>query len=297
MDIVFLGTSSMIPTKERNQSGILINHRKESILLDCGEGIQRQMKIAKVDINRIKKVLISHWHGDHTLGLPGLIQTMAAQSYADVLQIYGPKGSKKYLKSILSGFIFDVQRIKINMIEIKEGTFYKGDDYTLSAYELDHSVPCLGYSFKEKDRRRINLAEAKKLGIPEGPLLGKLQQGKDVVWAGKKIKADDVSYIVKGKKIAYVADTSPCRRAVDLSKDADFMICESTHKSGMEDKTAEYKHMSSRQAAQTAHQANAKKLIITHFSPRYKTIEELEKDAREIFPNTVAAFDFMKVKL
>lgn len=297
MEIVFLGTSAMIPTKERNHSGILINHAKESILLDCGEGIQRQMKMINVDINRIRRILISHWHGDHTLGLAGLIQTMAAQSYADTLFIYGPKGTKKNLDNLFKSFIFDAQRIKIEIKEIKEGVFYKGDEYSLSAYKMEHSILTFGYCFKENDKRRIELDKVKKLGIPQGPLLGKLQEGETITFKGKKIKPDAISYVVKGKKIAYVADTVPCKGAVELAKDADLMICESTHKSGMEEKTTEYMHMTSKDAAQLAHQANAKKLILTHFSQRYKSVKELEDEAREIFPETTAAYDFMKIKL
>ncbi|MFC1728481.1 ribonuclease Z [Nanoarchaeota archaeon] len=297
MEIVFLGTAAMIPTKDRNHTGILISHKKESVLLDCGEGIQRQMKIAKVDINRIRRICISHWHGDHVLGLPGLIQTMAAQNYEGTLYIYGPKGSKKYLEHMLKALVFDVARINFDVKEVKEGSFYKGDEYTLSAYPLDHSTPCIGFSFKEKDRRRLKVAQIKKLKLPEGPLLGKLQQGKDVTWDGQKIKADDVSYVVKGKKIAYVADSTPCTRAVDLAKEADIMICESTHKSGIEEKTEEYKHMTSKQAAQLAHRAKAKKLILTHFSQRYKEVDELLDEAKDIFPDVIGAFDFMKVKV
>jgi ribonuclease Z len=297
MEITFLGTTAMIPTKERNHTGILISHKNESILLDCGENIQRQMKIAKADINRIRRILISHWHGDHVLGLAGLVQTMAAQSYSGTLYIYGPKGSKKYFDSMLKGFSFDGQRMNIEIKDIKEGVFYKNDDYVLTAYQLDHSIPTLGFSFKERDRRRLKVSEVKKLKLPEGPLLGKLQSGKDVTWDGRKIKAEDVSYVVKGKKISYVADTVPCPRAVDLARDADIMICESTHKSGIEEKTETYKHMTALQAAQLAHQAHAKKLIITHFSQRYKTTDDLLDEASAVFPNVVAAFDFMKVKV
>ncbi len=297
MEIIFLGTSAMIPTKERNHSGILINHKNESLLFDCGEGIQRQMKTIKVDINRIKKICISHWHGDHVLGLPGLIQTMAAQNYTDVLQIYGPKGSKKYFENMLNGFAFDSKRMKINVNEVKDGIFYTGDEFSLEAAELDHSILTYGYAFKENDKRKIKLAEVKKLGIPEGPLLGKIQNGESIVFNGKKINADDVSYVVPGKKITYIADTIPCKNAVKLSSNADILICEATHMSGIEDKTEEYKHMTSKQAAQIANEANARKLVLNHFSQRYKTTADLEREAKDIFPNTVAAFDFMKIKL
>jgi ribonuclease Z len=296
-DIIFLGTSSMVPTKDRSHSAILVEHAKDNVLMDCGEGTQRQMKIAGVDINRITKILISHWHGDHVLGLGGLIQTMASQQYAGTLKLYGPVGSKKYIENMMKGFSFD-NRLDLEVIEIsKDGMIADEEDYIIEARELEHSIKCYGFALIEKDKRKINVAVAKKLGIPEGPLLGKLQRGENITLNGKKIAADEATTLIKGKKLSYVADTMPCNGAVTLSKDADLMISESTLATKVEGKAEEYKHMTSRQAGMLANQANAKKLVLTHFSQRYKDTKELEEEAKDVFANVVAAYDFMKIKV
>lgn len=297
MEIVFLGTSSMVPTKERNHSAFLLVGSTETILFDCGEGTQKQLKIVGADINRITKILLSHWHGDHVLGLPGLIQTMAAQQYDGTLQVYGPKGSIAYAEAMFKGFAFDKSRLKYEIIEIeKDGVIFKNKDFRIESHKLDHSVPCYGFAYLEEDRRRIKLDAAKKLGLSEGPLLGKLQMGESVTVKGKKIDPDEVSTVTKGRKVAYVADTVPCDGAVMLAQDADILISEATMATKIEGKAEEYKHMTARQAGLLANQANAKKLIITHFSQRYKSSAELEEEAKDVFYNVVAAYDFMKVK-
>jgi len=295
MHIQFLGTSAMVPTAERNHSSLLLFHEKDSILFDCGEGTQKQMKIAGIDINRISRILISHWHGDHVLGLGGLLQTMASQSYDRTLKIYGPKGSKSYIENMLKSFAFD-NKIDLEVNEITEGRFYENSDYYLEAAKLEHSVPTFAFAFVEQDRRKIDLDYIKKMGIPEGPLLGKLQQGEDIKFKGKTVKADDATTLVKGKKFCYIADTLPCNSAVKLAKDSDLLVSESTHASNIEEKAEEFKHLTARQAATIASQANAKKLVLTHFSQRYKDTSELEEEAKLVFPNTTCAKDFMKVK-
>lgn len=295
MYIQFLGTSAMVPTAERNHSSLLLFHEKDSILFDCGEGTQKQMKIAGIDINRISKILISHWHGDHVLGLGGLLQTMASQSYDRTLRIYGPKGSKEYINNMMKGFAFD-NKIELEVNEISEGRFYESSDYYLEAAKLEHSVPTYGYAFIEQDRRKIDLAFTKKLGIPEGPLLGKLQQGENITFKGKTVKADEATTVIKGKKFCYIADTLPCNSAVKLAKDSDLLVSESTHASKIEEKAEEFKHLTAKQAATIAEKANAKKLVLTHFSQRYKNTDEIEEEAKLVFPNVTCAKDFMKVK-
>ena len=296
MQITFLGTSSMVPTKERNQSGILISYGPEGILIDCGEGMQRQLKIAGIKLTKITKILISHWHGDHVLGLPGLIQSMSAAGYEKTLRIYGPVGTKKFMEKMFEVFIFD-RRMDFRVYEVKSGKFFVGGDIILEAEPLDHNIETLGYNIIEKDKRKINLKFVKKRGIPEGPLLGKLQDGKSVVWKGKKIDVDNATYIVKGKKLSVISDTIPCKEADILAKDSDLLICEATYASNLENKGEEYGHMTAKQAAELANRSNTKKLVLTHFSARYKNAHELEEDARDYFDNVLCAKDFMKISL
>ncbi|TKJ17410.1 ribonuclease Z [Candidatus Woesearchaeota archaeon B3_Woes] len=297
IELVFLGTSSMVPTKERNHSSVLISFKGNNILVDCGEGTQRQLKFAGVGISKINKILISHWHGDHVLGLPGLIQTLATSDYEGVLEIYGPKGTKEKFKHMFKAFEFDQNKINLEIKEINKGRFFENNDFVLEVLPLEHSVPCLGYNFIEKDRRRINLKKAKKIGLKEGPLLGKLQSGKTITFNGKKIKPDDVSYVVKGGKVSFVSDTLVCKNAYTLAKGADLLICESTYCSDLEEKSEEYFHMTAKQAASIANKSDVKQLILTHISARYKDAKEVENDAKDIFEDVKCSYDFMKVKI
>lgn len=296
MELVFLGTSTMVPTKDRNNSAVLLRYRTHGLLFDCGENTQRQLKIAGISANKITKVLLSHWHGDHVLGLPGLIQTMGTQDYDKPLEVYGPEGTSEHMKHLFKLGIFKT-RVQTVIQEVNSGKFFENNDFILEARELKHTAPCVGFSFLEKDRRRINMAFIKKLGIPQGPLLGKLQKGKDIVFKGKKVKADEATRMVRGKKIVYIVDTTFCQNCIELAKDADILICEATYAGDLDAKADEYQHMTAKQAASIANRANVKKLILTHFSQRYKTTEKILEDAKTYFENVVCAYDFMKVKV
>lgn len=298
-ELVFLGTSGMVPTKDRNVQSIYLEYKGEGILIDCGEGTQRQMNIKGINRLKVKKILISHWHGDHVSGLIGLIQTMGNHEERKKLVIYGPVGTKKYMNNLLNSCIFDLALdLEINELNIHaKNVIFENEDYMIEAAPLDHSVPCLGYSFIEKDKRNINLTKAKKLGLKEGPLLGKLQRGQTITHKGKEISPDDVSTIKKGKKTTFILDTTVTDSCYELAQDADLLISEATLSSNLKEKAELRKHMTAEGAALVANKAGVKKLILTHFSQRYKTLHELEKEAKETFENTEMAFDFKKVKL
>jgi ribonuclease Z len=296
MELIFLGTSSMIPTKERNHTALLVRCKNYDVLVDCGEGAQRQLKIKKIPPTRIRKILISHWHGDHTLGLPGLIQTLGASNYEGVLEIYGPKGSKKHMSAMKNAFLYE-QKIEIKIKEVGTKKIMEDNDLIIHSAELEHGVPCVGYSIKEQDYRRIKLPFVKKLGIPDGPLLGKLQQNKSITWKGKKVSPKDATYVVEGKKMAYVVDTEMCSNCLKLAQDADVLVSEATFMMEHEEKAFDYKHLTGKQASELANQANVKLLILTHFSQRYKSTTEIEEEAKTYFSNARAAFDFMQIKV
>lgn len=296
MQITFLGTSSMVPTKERNQIAVFLSYDTEGILFDCGEGTQRQFKIAGISLTKATKILISHWHGDHVLGLPGLMQTLSSLEYAGKLEIYGPVGTKKRMDKMFEAFVFD-KRLDFAVKEIKSGIFFENNEFQLEAYPLEHGIETLGYRFIEKDRRKVDMKKARKLGIPEGPLIGKLQQNKPIEHNGKKIMPDDVTYEENGKKIAYITDTVLCDACFRIAEDSDLLICEATYSSKLAGKSEEYGHMTARQAAQVANKANVKQLVLIHFSARYKNTQELEEDARDLFDNVICAKDLMKIDL
>ncbi len=296
MEIVFLGTSCMVPTKERNHSSILLSYKAEGLLVDCGEGTQRQLKIAGIKPTKVTKILLSHWHGDHVLGVPGLIQTLGASEYNRTLEVYGPKGTKKHFKAMFEAFVFD-RPFEIKVVEVEKGVFFENKDFKLEAWPLKHGITTLGFAFIEKDRRRIDVKAVKKLGIPEGPLLGKLQDGETITFKGKKVKPDDTTTIVDGKKIAFISDTLPCQNCYKLAQDADLMVCEAAYSSELEDKAMQYKHMTAKEAGLIASRSNVQKLILTHFSARYKNTHDIQEDAQNVFENVECAKDLMKVKL
>ena len=296
MQITFLGTSSMVPTKERNQIAVFLSYGSEGILFDCGEGTQRQFKIAGISLTKVTKVLVTHWHGDHVLGLPGLIQSLSSMDYSNKLEIYGPAGTKKRMEKMFEAFVFD-KRINFDVKEVKNGIFFENNDFQLEAYQLEHGIETLGYRFVEKDKRKIDMRNVKKFNVPVGPLLGKLQQGKAIEHNGKKIMPDDVTFIESGKTLAYITDTVLCDNCYKIADNADLLICEATYSSKLVGKSEEYGHMTAKQAAQVANKANVKQLVLIHFSARYKNTQELEEDARDIFDNVICAKDFMKLEL
>ncbi len=285
----------MQPTKTRNHSGIFLQFKQENILLDCGEGTQRQMKIAGIKPAKITRLLLSHWHGDHVFGLPGLLSTMGFDKPEKVFKIYGPPGTKKYLGHLLKSFAAK-DLIEMEVHEVKPGVIIETEEFRIEAEALEHSVPCLGYSFVEKERHRINVAKAEKLGL-EGPILGKLQQGEDVIFKGKKIKAAEVTYLVQGKKVSYIADTTVCNGARALARDADLLISEGTHLDDIKEKMGKYLHLTVKDAALIASEGNAKKLVITHLSQRYKVPSEVLAEAKTYFHNSLVAEDFLKIKV
>ncbi len=296
MEITFLGTGSMLPTKERNGTAVLLTYRDQGLLFDCGEGTQRQLRVANIPVTKITKILVSHWHGDHVFGLPGLLLTMGASHYQGTLEMYGPKKSKQRFANLRRPYVGQ-NKLPITLKEIQKGVFFKNEFFRLEALPLEHSTEVLGFSFIENDKYHINVPYIKKVGLLHNPLLRELQQGNDVTWQGKKIKVLQATTRSPGKKITFITDTRTCSNAVRLAKDADVLICESTYMEDLKDKAREFFHMTAKEAAMIAKKAQVKKLIITHFSQRYRDIKLLEAEAKTVFPNTIAAHDFMAYKV
>jgi len=293
--ITFLGTSSMLPTKERNPSSILISLENETIMIDCGEGTQRQLRIAGISPCKITKLLITHWHGDHILGLPGLIQSLGANQYSGQLDIYGPKGTLEFFTNMRKSFYFPV-RINLKLHEVSSGVFFRDKNMEISCIPLEHDVPCLGYSIKEQDKRKINIEYTKKFGLVQHPLMGDLQKGKDIVYKGKKILANKATKLKKGCKITVVLDTAYNKKISEFSKDSSILICEATWADELSGRSEDYKHLVASDAARIAKEAKAQKLILTHFSQRYKDVSKLKEQARKIFRNTSCAQDLEEIE-
>lgn len=297
MRVIFLGTSSVYPTKNRNHQAIALKYGGEILLFDCGEGTQRQMRIAKLKLSKISKIFISHWHGDHVLGLPGLLQSCAMENRTKPLELWGPPTTKERIKHIRKTYEADFP-FKIVIHEVKNKKTQIVDEelsYEILAAPLVHPCECIGFSFKEKDKIKINKEYLKKFNLTNDPIIKKLQQGKNITWKSKKIKAKDATFIEKGKKITYIVDTSETKNILDLAKKSDLLICESTYLNELKDQAKERGHLTAKQAGNIAKKAKVDKLIITHFSQRYPKTTPLLNEARGKFKNTYAAKDFMEV--
>lgn len=294
MKITFLGTSAMQPTKERNPSAIFLNYKDENILIDCGEGTQRQMKIIKLKATKLTRIIITHMHPDHTLGLPGMLYNLYANEYNKTLQIYGPKG----INDIVKFFIGTIgKKIKYEIHELKNGIIINENEFFIKATKLNHSIECYGLEFIEKDKRKINLDYIKKFGLKQDPILKKLQKGKNIIWKGKKIEANKSTFLIKGKKVSFILDTKLCKNCYKIAKDSDILISESTFLDNLKEKAEEYKHLTAKQAAEIAENSNVKKLVLTHISPRYGSNKNIFEEAKKYFKNVMVAKDFSEVEL
>lgn len=292
--VKFLGTASAIPTKKRNHSSILLTYKNENILIDCGEGTQRQFKIANISPTKLTKILLTHWHGDHVLGLPGLFQTLVMSEYQKELDIYGPKKTKENIEALKRLFRIT---LKTKEYEAKKKMF-ENEEYYIESSPMSHGIPSLAYSFVIKDKLRIDKKKLSKLKLPNSPELKKLQQGKDITIDGKKIKAKDLTYLEKGRKITIILDTEFNQNAINLAKDSDILITESSFTEKEIDQAREYKHLTAKQAATIAKKAKAKKLILTHISQRYNANPKVVLDeAKKVFKNTKVANDFDSIQI
>ena len=246
---------------------------------------------------KISKIFLSHYHGDHILGLPGLLQSMNFRGREKKLTIYGPKGLYD-LKDSLFKLGYSKIEFPIEFIEIGSQTIESDEDYIIKSQHVNHNVPCLAYSVEELKKPRFNREKAIELGVPVGPDFGRLHKGEEVEIDGKIIKPEQVlGPPRKGNKITYSGDTTPCSEMVDFAKDSTILIHESTYMSEDADKAVENFHSTSADAAKIAKDSNSKELILTHFSTRYTQTDGLLKEAKEIFENTKLAKDFMKIDI
>lgn len=296
IEVVFLGTGSAVPTLKRNHPAILLKYKAEAMLFDCGEGTQKQFRRFKVSPSKLTRLFITHWHGDHILGIPGLLQTLALNNYSKTLEIYGPIGTKQFMERIMAMFV-NREQIRINIHEINSGNVVETEDYVISCENMEHGTPTLAYSFSEKSKIRIDKIKLKKLKLPDSPLLGKLKKGKDIVINGKKIKARDVTYSEKGRKISIVLDTGINSNIVKIAKGADLMICEATY-FDEEELAKKYRHLTLNQAVDFAKKSNSKKLALMHLSQKYEIKEKMFlAAAKKKFKNVLVAEDGMRIEV
>jgi ribonuclease Z len=299
MKITFLGTSASTPTKNRHLACVNLNYEGKNYLFDCPEGTQMQMMVGGVSYMKVAAIFLSHFHGDHFLGLPGLLATMSMHQRETPLMIFGPKGVKEKVLSALKLSLLGVN-FEIKTKELSEGLVYSEKNFSVKAFKLKHDVPCYGFVFKEKDKLgEFNRRKAVKLGVPVGPLFSQLAEGKSVNVKGKRIKPEEVmdySKKRKGRKVSLVFDTLPQGYQGKI-KDSDLLIHESTFLEKLKSRAKQTFHSTAKQAAGVAEKAKAKKLYLFHFSSRHKKNEDFEFEARQVFSQAFAAQDLMSIEL
>lgn len=297
--VVILGSSGGLPTPERGLPAVILEGDGGIILMDCGEGTQRQMMRAGYSLCKKMKILITHLHGDHVFGLPGLIQSMNLLNRVHPLEIYGPRGLRDFIDettvSTMSEPNFD-----LSVFEVGEGEIFSGRNVAVRGAWSDHSRANMSYrvTFGASQGKFIP-ERAKELGIPEGPFWGMLKSGKKVVLPnGKVIEPKDVlGEPSPGISIVYTGDTRYCEKVVELARGADLLIHESTFGSDLADRAREEGHSTAEDAARVAASAGVKRVILTHISSRYPDAKVLEDEARAIFPNAEVAEDLRTYEL
>jgi len=296
--VTFLGTSGMIPDARRNHPAIFLSYKNEGILFDCGEGTQIQFRKAKINPGKITRIVLTHWHGDHTLGLPGLLKTLSMSEYTKKLFIYGPRGIARRIEEMDRAF-GRITEFEIEVVEIAgQGVFFENKDFSLESAQMSHGVPCNAYNFVAKGNSRIDKKKMKKLKLPQGKHMQEMKSGKDIVVQGKKFKAKDFVFKEEDKKVSVVLDTEFNSNIVPLVKDSNLLISESTFGKGLEGKAKDYKHLTVEQAANIAKRGHVGKLYLTHLSARNDSnLKEFLSDAKKIFPETFLAKDLMEVDL
>ena len=299
MEIIFLGTSSAVHSKERNHPSIALKAFGDIMLFDCGEGTQRQILFTKVSPMKISKIFITHYHGDHILGLPGLLQSMSLHGRESKLTVYGPHGLNG-VKNAIYSLGYCAIDFPVEFVEIDSGIIEETDEYVITAQRVRHNVPTLAYSIEEKKKPRFLREKAIELGVPVGPDFGRLHNGEEVEVNGKIIKPEQVlGEPRKGIKITYSGDTRPCEEIISLAQDSTILIHESTFINKDNTNAEEHAHSTSIDAAYTAKYSNSKELILTHISTRYgeEYANIMLEEAREIFENTRIAKDLMEIEL
>lgn len=298
LKVIFLGTSSSVPTKKRGLSAIAIKRGAEILLFDAGECVQRAMMNAGLGLNRPMKIFITHLHGDHCVGLLGLLQTMSMMHRNEPLTIYGPRGLQSFIKSNSRALHFDLT-FTLDVKTVRQSVVVDEPEYTIYACRAEHNLLTYAYVLEEKPRPGVFYPEAaKRLGIPEGRLWSILQRGEAINLHGRLITPDQVTGPKRrGRKIGYSGDTRPSKKLIEFFRGCDLLIFDSTYADRHADKAKENQHSTAREAAIIAKEAGVKTLVLTHFSARYDDVTELVKEASEVYGNVIAAEDLMELEV
>jgi ribonuclease Z len=292
--LVILGTSSQVPTRYRNHNGYILRWDDDVILFDPGEGTQRQLALAHVSPPSITIICITHFHGDHCLGLPGVLARFALDRVGHPVDLCFPASGGEYLERLRHAAVMDEwPGLRIHPV-VDDGVVLERETFTLSAARLDHATEAFGWQLVEPDGRRMDPDRLEALAV-RGPDIGHLQREGDVTVDGRRVTLDEVSEPRRGQRFAFVMDTRVCPAVTTLADGADLLVCESTFLQDEAGLARDYRHLTARQAGEAAAVAGARRLVLTHFSQRHPDEEVYRREALEVFDDVVAARDLLTV--
>jgi len=299
LTVTLLGTSAAVPSVDRNVAALAIQREGETLLFDCGEGTQRQMMRYGVSFT-FRDIFFTHYHADHMLGVTGLLRTLGLQDRTAPVTLYGPRGAQRILSQAV-GLGIERNRFEVEIVEVAPGQMLNRGDYDIVVFETDHRADTIGYALVEHVRLgRFDPDRARDLGIPEGPLWGRIHKGETIELPdGRRIEpAQLVGEPRRGRKLVYTGDTRPCGTVVEAAAGADLLVHEATFGEDERARAVETGHSTAAQAAEVARQAGARRLVLTHISPRYtRDAPELLAEAKAVFPETIVARDGLTVEV
>jgi len=297
MQVTFLGTSAALPTVDRNVSGLMVQREGELLMFDCGEGTQRQM-MRYTSGFAVEDIFITHYHSDHILGIPGLLRTMGLQARTAPVRLHGPRGAQRHLGPLIT-LGMERPKFPVEIVELRVDEILNRGEYDIVVGEAKHKGECLSYAIVERDRLgRFDPERARTLGIPEGPMWGKIHKGEPVILPDGSIvePAQLVGPPRAGRRLVITGDTGPSRTVTDLARGADLLVHEATFGQDEADRARETGHSTAAEAAGVARDAGVRRLVLTHISARYtREAPELVTEARAVFPATDVARDGMVV--
>ncbi len=297
LSVLFLGTAASVPTSQRGTAGFLVRRGGDRLLIDCGEGTQRQLLRSGVGLVDVDEILLTHYHADHFLGLPGMLKTFGLRGREAPLAIYGPPGLRNLIASLDQ--VFGRLPYRLELVELERGDWIGHDGYRVDTFATDHGVPSVGYAIIEDVRPgRFDLDEARRLGVPDGPMFGALQHGDPVTLeGGRQIEPGMVLGPARpGRRIVFSGDTRPCPATIEAAAGADLLVHEATFLDEEAARASQTGHCTATQAGQIARDAQVTMLALTHLSTRH-LVRDIRREAEREFPNTVVPRDFDVIDL